>query len=152
MKLKSLINKSVIEESENQYKDLIGDELKYGGTQYFIKSVDSTSKGPVVTTTNGKSFNLKLVLQNGGKLIKKPEKVRAPRTPNPPSTPIISNAKYQSILKHAVKDAGGNEHAYDMAQSMIHDTDIYNRLQKNHPRYNRGMLIRQLAQDMEMYD
>lgn len=66
---------------------------------------------------------------------------------------MYTPAQYRSILKGAVKDAGGAENAHDMAQSMIYDNGIKARLLKDYPNIRRESdLIKRLQWDLEAYD
>ena len=61
--------------------------------------------------------------------------------------------EYQRVLKGAISDAGGNEYASDIAQSMIYDPGIRARIEKDYPMLKTTkQMIQRLQWDLESYE
>lgn len=82
------------------------------------------------TRGNVKQLAMKTVIQSNPGIDVKPKIARSRKTDD---DKLIAKAKYQTMLKNAIDDAGGTEFASDIAQSMIYDKQIQDRIAKDYP-------------------
>jgi hypothetical protein len=139
--------------TEGKYDFMIGSAIQFNGIDYTISSIKDDFVEVSDSKKNKKTFRLSAVVsQNPGVDVK-------PKTPRPSSwnkgmkSDAYSPSEYQRILKGAISDAGGNEYAHDIAQSMIYDPGIRARIEKDYPMLrNTKQLIQRLQFDLESYE
>jgi len=139
--------------SEGKYDHMSGSAIKFNNTSYTIISVDGDFVNVIDSNKNKKSFKLSAVISQNPGVDVKPKKPRPAAWNKGQKSDAYSRTEYQRILKGAIKDAGGNEFAYDMATSMIYDPGIRARIEKDYPMLrNTGQMIQRLQTDLEMYE
>lgn len=77
---------------------------------------------------------------------------KQPREKQPQGVRPYSEAQYRKILQGAIDDAGSTEFAYDIADSMIYDSQILARLKKDYPGDSARELKQRLQWDLEACD
>ena len=138
--------------TEGKYDFVLGSAIKFNGVDYTINSVEDDFVEVMDSKKNKKTFRLSAVIaQNPGVDVK-------PKTPRPAAwnkgmkSDAYSPQEYQRVLKGAISDAGGNEYAHDMAQSMIYDPGIRARIEKDYPMLRTTkQMIQRLQWDLEAY-
>jgi hypothetical protein len=139
--------------NEGKYDFMSGLAIQFNGTSYTISSVDGDFVNAVDSKKNKKTFRLPAVISQNPGVDVKPKKPRPAAWNKGQKSDAYSPAEYQKVLKDAVKDAGGNQFAHDMAQSMIYDPGIRARIEKDYPMLrNTQQQIQRLQWDMEMYE
>ena len=135
----------------------VGFIFKYDGKTNQVKKVEQRPKFDIIHTTNGDMYATDVLLKKGIKFPPKPpRKVRYDKGSGLGSK-LISRAKYESILRGAMKDManidmGDSGFTHDLAQSMIHDEALRTRIEKDYPAYRREReFIRRLQWDLENY-
>tara|TARA_Y100000034_G_scaffold110587_1_gene142872 strand:+ start:378 stop:1025 length:648 start_codon:yes stop_codon:yes gene_type:complete len=99
---------------------------------------------------NTSMFGIDTVKKSNPKLFKKKQRAAAWNK----GQKTISQSKYQSILKGAMKDMKGEgyeEFTHDVAESMILDASLVKRLTKDYPTLNISQLTQRLQWDLENY-
>lgn len=138
--------------AESKYDFMIGSAIQLNGVDYTISSIKDDFVEVSDSKKNKKTFRLSAVVaQNPGVDVK-------PKTPRPTAwnkgikSDAYSPKEYQRILKGAISDAGGNEYAHDIAQSMIYDPGIRARIEKDYTMLrSTKQLIQRLQWDLEAY-
>jgi hypothetical protein len=77
---------------------------------------------------------------------------RKPREKKPQGVRPYTESQYRKILQGAIDDAGSTKFAYDIADSMILDTQILARLAKDYPEASARELKQRLQWDLEACD
>ena len=151
--LKQMIKEEMIKVlEEGKYDHLVSSRFKWRGKEYQITRIEDDKFAHVVDNKdNTTMFKLAFLVKNIPEFTLDKTKVKKYKVKKPK---IISQSKYKSILKGAMKDASGmgdEEFTHDMAQSMWHDRDLQNRLRKDNPYYSDKKLIQQLQYDLEEF-
>ena len=99
-----------------------------------------------------RTFTRKRVEQDNPGIFDKQPRERKPREKQPQGVRPYSEAQYRKILQGAIDDAGSTEFAYDIADSMIYDSQILARLKKDYPGDSARELKQRLQWDLEACD
>jgi len=99
-----------------------------------------------------RTFTRKRIEQDNPGIFDKQPRERKPREIKPQGVRPYSEAQYRKILQGAIDDAGSTEFAYDIADSMIYDSQILARLKKDYPEDSARELKQRLQWDLEACD
>lgn len=99
-----------------------------------------------------RTFTRKRIEQDNPGIFDKQPRERKPREVKPQGVRPYSEAQYRKILQGAIDDAGSTEFAYDIADSMIYDSQILARLKKDYPGDSARELKQRLQWDLEACD
>jgi hypothetical protein len=139
--------------AESKYDFMIGSAIQLNGINYTISSIEDDFVVVSDSKKNKKTFRLSAVISQNPGVDVKPKKPRPSAWNKGMKSDAYSTSEYQRVLKGAISDAGGNEYAHDIAQSMIYDPGIRARIEKDYPMLRTTkQMIQRLQWDLEAYE
>lgn len=102
-----------------QLNSLKNNTFTYMGHEYTVKKAEKLGSVIEIQTTEGKSFNLNTLLQNGVEFIKPQKAKRTAWNKGQKSSPQWNAQKYKQWIRDNASN-GGAENSWDMAQNAKH--------------------------------
>lgn len=146
------VTKRILQEAKKPIENIaVGKKFKLNGKEYTVSSWDDSSVYATSGSNQPAAFLSKTLIAKG--VTFEPSERKKVDRSGFISTATIPTRKYESLLKAAAHsmDGMGHSEAFDVAQSLIHDKDIYDYLSKRYPMLNKRRLIEKLTTDLEMW-